>query len=225
MKQIQKAIADRNEKELKMKLALERAHPVFTKFKEGVMTVRKADHEKKMQEFINKKGIEFKKELVEQAQRELKKIENKRKVLEAEQARKEKDARIAAEQRAKGILPESMEADGTLGIGWSRGVKVQPEVRDRDGGETFIRGAVSAKADTSSGTMTRAGFGKGTVEPKPEDRKEESKRPVFSKGPGGDAGGFGLSRSGMGTSKGEEVKTSVAAGGSGGFIRGAGAPA
>lgn len=132
MKQIQKAIADRNEKELKMKLALERAHPVFVKFKEGVMTLRKADHERKMIDYVNKKGLEFKGQLVEQAQRELKKIENKRKVAEAEQARREKDARIAAEMKAKGIMPEIMEADGTLGIGWSRGVKAQPEVRERE---------------------------------------------------------------------------------------------
>lgn len=177
-----------------------------------------------MQEFVNKKGLEFKKELLEQAQRELKKIENKRKVLEAELARKEKDARIAAEQRAKGILPETMEADGTLGIGWSRGVKVQPEVRDRE--EAFIRGAVSAKADNPPATISRAAFGKGTVEPRPDDRKEEMKRPTFSKGKAEDAGGFGLSRSGMGTSKTEDTKTSVAASASGssGFNRGAGAP-
>ncbi len=34
MKQIQKAIADRNEKELKMKLSLEKAHPVYLRFRE-----------------------------------------------------------------------------------------------------------------------------------------------------------------------------------------------
>lgn len=191
MKQIQKAIADRNEKEQKMRQALERAFPVYQKFREDVMRGRRVEFDKKMQEFINKKGDELKKELLEQAQRELKKIENIRKVQEAEQKRKEKDARIAAEKKAKGISEETLEEDGTLGIGWNRGVKVQPEVRDSG----FPRGAGAAPREETGG-LTRAGFGKAEVN-KEEEKKEESKRPTFTKRKEED-GGF-MSRAAMGT--------------------------
>ena len=77
-----------------------------------------------MKEFINKKGDELKEDLLSQALRELKKIENIRKVQDAEKARKERDAKISAEKKAKGITEETLEEDGTLGIGWGRGVKV-----------------------------------------------------------------------------------------------------
>jgi len=36
-----------------------------------------------------------------------------------------------------------MEEDGTTGIGWSRAVKVQPEVRERD--SNFVKGTGAPK--------------------------------------------------------------------------------
>lgn len=96
-----------------------------------------------------------------------------------------------------------------------------------------MRGApTAAKADT--GTLNRAAFGKGTVEPKAEDRKEENKRPTYGRSGAGADTGFGLTRSGMGTQKAEETKApstasttgaGVGAGAStGSFMRGTGAP-
>eukprot|EP00347_Sterkiella_histriomuscorum_P021885 403332425 len=200
MKQIQKAIADRNEKELKMRLALERAYPVYQRFREDVMTVRKVEFQNKMKEFIDKKGNELKEDLLSQALRELKKIENIRKVQDAEKARKERDAKISAEKKAKGITEETLEEDGTLGIGWGRGVKVQPE-QSAD----FNKDRRPPRED--AGIMSRQAFGKGEVL-KEEDKKDEVKRerPTYGKRrDDGEDTGF-MSRSAMGTQKAEETK-------------------
>jgi hypothetical protein len=77
---IQKAITDRHAKELAMKLSLEKAFPVFIGFKEGIMRIRREEHKKKLNDFVIKKGEELKVKILEEAGRELKKVENLRKV-------------------------------------------------------------------------------------------------------------------------------------------------
>lgn len=90
MKQIQKAIEERHQKELKMKRSLEKAMPVLLKFKEEVMKVRRADHEDKMIKFINKIGAEVKTKIHDSAKSELQKLINKRKTEQANKLRDEK---------------------------------------------------------------------------------------------------------------------------------------
>lgn len=83
-------------------------------------------------------------------------------------------------------------------------MKVQPEVRDSN----LIRGT-GAPRDSDGGApiISRAGFGKAEVVVKEEDKKEESKRPTFTKrrDDNQDSAGF-MSRSAMGTQKAEETK-------------------
>lgn len=55
MKQIQKAIQDRHEKELKQKQSLEKAYPSFLAFREAIMRERRIEHEHKTNDFIAKK--------------------------------------------------------------------------------------------------------------------------------------------------------------------------
>lgn len=88
MKQIQRAVRERHEKELKMKKALEMAQGVFGQFRETVMAKRRIDHEEKMQAFINKQGVALQAKILEEARGELRKVENIRKVKEAEEKRK-----------------------------------------------------------------------------------------------------------------------------------------
>ena len=59
MKQIQKAIRERHEKELKMKQALERAAGAFSRFRDSIMQQRREVHEQKMTQFVNNKGKEI----------------------------------------------------------------------------------------------------------------------------------------------------------------------
>lgn len=58
--------------------------PVFKAFKENIMRDRKVEHEQKMKEFVLKKGEELKKKILDEAKFELRKVENLRKVQEAE---------------------------------------------------------------------------------------------------------------------------------------------
>lgn len=178
MKQIQKAIQDRHEKELKMKQSLEKAFPVYQIFRESIMRERRVEHQHKMNDFVLKKTEELKKKIVDEGRSELKKVENLRKVREAEERRRENDLRKAAENRAKGIVPD--EGDDEDRGGWNRGALKQPEVRD-----DFKRGS-GAPTDGAprEGFMGRAAFGKAEAK-KEEEKKEEtagpSRRPMFTK--------------------------------------------
>lgn len=118
MKQIQKAIQDRHEKELKQKQSLEKAYPSFLVFREAIMRERRIDHEHKTNDFIDKKTQELRVKIVDEAKAELKKIENLRRVKEADDRRREKDLKIAAERRAQGIPDEVGEDDPS---GWNKG--------------------------------------------------------------------------------------------------------
>lgn len=62
-----------------------------------------------MNEFILKKGEEIKKKVLDEAKSDLRKIENQRLVLEAEKKRRERDAKLAAEKKEKGIVDETEE--------------------------------------------------------------------------------------------------------------------
>lgn len=64
-----------------------------------------------MNEFILEKGEEIKKKVLDEAKSDLRKIENQRLVQEAEKKRRERDSKIAAERREKGIVDEIEDGD------------------------------------------------------------------------------------------------------------------
>jgi hypothetical protein len=115
------------------------------------MVGRRVDFERKMAEFIDKKGTEIKAAILQEAQSELKKIENIRKVKEADLMRRKRDEENAAKRRAEGKIDETLEEDGTLGIGWGRNQRQQPEVVSRGGAPGAPR--------EDGGIMTRQAFG------------------------------------------------------------------
>lgn len=174
MKQIQRAVRERHEKELKMKIALDNAQGVFAKFKEVVMAKRHVQHEDKMQAFIASKGVELHDKIVEEAKNELRKVENIRKVKEAEEKRKRETLEKERKQKADGtyVAPDA-EDGGDIG-GWGRGVIKQAPSRD----ETS-----AIKKDEPN--LGRSGFGlsKTASAPAQEDKPAgEIGRPTFSRG-------------------------------------------
>lgn len=84
MKQIQLAVRERHEKELALKLSLEKAHSTYVRFHAMIMDKRVGLHEGEMQKFIKNKADELEQKIVEEARNELKKVENIRKVKERE---------------------------------------------------------------------------------------------------------------------------------------------
>lgn len=216
MKQIQRAVKERHERELKMKQALDKAQGSIASFKAVIMRQREDLHEEKMQMFVQKKGEELQVKIIEEAKSELRRIENIRKVKEAEEKRKrqteEKEKQLKLE--GKFTAPGEEDAPG----GWSRATAKQP-VDDRP----------PRKEEGGAPVMTRAGFGKAA----PEEKKEEGgpKRPTFTKQIKKDEPtGPAMTRSGMGTAaptpapprKTEEEKKPAAEGGFAGPWRSSG---
>lgn len=186
MKQIQHAVRERHEKELKMKRSLEQAQSAYAKFHEAVMAQRRIVHEDKMQDFIRRKGEELQRKIVAEAQSELKKVENVRKVKEAEEKRKRDTLEKERKQKAEGtfVAPGSEENDTE---GWGRATAKQPEVAPRR---------------EEPATIGRSAFGQSKPQEKPE---EISRKPTyFNSGPKKEAraedSGF-MSRSQMGSEK------------------------
>jgi hypothetical protein len=73
-----------------MKHELEKADDALNKFKAFVMDKRRQDHENKMQAFVQTKTVEIKQKIVDDSKAELRKVENVRKVKEADEMRKRK---------------------------------------------------------------------------------------------------------------------------------------
>lgn len=71
-----------------MKIALQNAEGKLDKFKAFVMGQRREAHENKMLVFIENKGQEIQGKIVEEAKSELRRIENIRKVKEADERRR-----------------------------------------------------------------------------------------------------------------------------------------
>ncbi len=107
MKMIQKAITERHQKELKQKQSLEKAFPVFLRFKEEIMTGRRRENQEKIKQFVVKKTEELKQKVIEEAHRELKKQENLRLVQQRQEELKKRDAAKAAS-----LPTQSLEVDG-----------------------------------------------------------------------------------------------------------------
>ena len=170
MKQIQRAVKERHEKELKMKQALACAYGSFARFKADTMARRRIEHENKMLEFIDKKGSEIQTKIIDEAKAELRKMENIRKVKEAEEKRKKQDIEKDKKLRAEGRFEELDESTE----GWSKGVTKQPAMN----GESSTR-----KDDTTADVvMTRSGFGQSKAAPTEDKKADEGfKRPSFIK--------------------------------------------
>lgn len=159
-----------------MKQALACAYGSFVKFKADTMARRRIEHESKMLEFIDKKGFEVQTKITDEAKAELRKMENIRKVKEAEAKRKLQDIEKDKKLRAEGKFEELDESTE----GWSKGVTKQPAM------EGSTRRGEEA---TEVVTMTRSGFGQSKAAPA-EDKKadegalkrpEGGARPTFTK--------------------------------------------
>lgn len=97
-----------------------------------------------MQKFIVKKGEELKAAILEQAKAELKKIENLRKVKEAEEKRRKQLEEREMKEKAEGRFEDPTETTG-----WSRGIAKQASIAPKDESNKKEEGLV----------MTRSGFG------------------------------------------------------------------
>jgi len=125
---------------------------------------------------------------VAEAQSELKKVENVRKVKEAEEKRKRDTIATEKKQKAEGTFVAPGAEDNDAEGGWNRASAKQPEVAPR--------------REEPPTTIGRSGFGQSKPQEKPE---EISRKPTFTRsGPKkeatGEDGGF-MSRSQMGSEK------------------------
>ena len=93
-----------------MKQALEKAQPVFAKWREGIMNERREAHEQELDEFVTEKGEELKAEIIEKVMDKYnKKIWIMRANKEAEERRKKRDEEIAAKESEKRMMEEGSE--------------------------------------------------------------------------------------------------------------------
>lgn len=99
-----------------MKLSLEKAYPLYLSFKENVMRMRKEDHANRIKNFIDKVGNEVKQKIFEEAKSELKKVDNLRKVKEADDKRRQNDEAKRQANKLAGII----DAPTTEAGGWTR---------------------------------------------------------------------------------------------------------
>lgn len=90
------------------------------------MAQRKEANEQKMQVFIQKKGEELQAKILDEAKAELRRIENIRKVKEAELRRKQQTEEKERQLKAEGKFVAPGDEDGGAIGGWSRGVVKQP---------------------------------------------------------------------------------------------------
>jgi len=166
MKQIQKAVRERHEKELKLKQSLEKAQDVYARFRASVMQQRRDAHESQMQTFIQKKGEELQQKIIEEAKAELRKVENIRKVKERELLLKKQADEKEKKLRAEGKYEEPETETG----GWGRATAKQPTIADS---------GPKRVAEEGSGFLNRTNM--GTTKPEEKKGDEGPKRPTFSR--------------------------------------------
>jgi hypothetical protein len=165
MKQIQQAVRERHEKELKLKQSLEKAQDVYARFRATVMQQRRDAHESLMQNFIKKKGDELQQKIIEEAKAELRKVENIRKVKERELLLKKQAEEKEKKLRAEGKYEEPETETG----GWGRGTVRQPAVSD----------GAPKRTTEESGFLNRNAM--GTTKPEEKKGEEGPRKPTFTR--------------------------------------------
>lgn len=148
------------------------------------MRERREQYKQKIVDFINKEGENLKEKILNEAKSELKKIENLKKVKEAEAERKRKDIEKAAKDKAEGKVTVYDE-DGEGPAGWAKGTQKQPERQERAQEDNSFKrgpprtGGASAPADEGAvGFLTRGDMkSRAAAATLPEPRQEESKGP------------------------------------------------
>ena len=190
-----------------MKQSLVKAQPVYLRFKEQVMRVRKEVQEQKMQDFVQKKGEELQQKIIEEARSELKKIENLRKVKEADEKRKKQMEERMRQNKEDPNKEVDEDGDPTA---WRTNTRPAAAPQQTREGET----ARPPRREEEDGFLSRGAM--GSQKPVEEVRKpltsiEDSgpmRRPAFTKQarkPEDEDTGF-ISRGAMGTQKKEEEK-------------------
>jgi len=151
IQQIEESIRAKQEKEKKEKAALSEARGAFTKDFAARMVVRNEKWEQKKAEYMKEKMEELKQKILEHAQSELRKVENKRLIAKRQLELKERDDARRIKDMEERVAGGGRAESPTEGDDWGRGGG-RPQFQDRPPRD----GDSARKGDEGGGFIQRS---------------------------------------------------------------------